>query len=315
MTRLVADIGGTNARFAVVGSDGRPGRAATLICADYDDIGAVLRAGHDRLGVACRQAAIAVAGAVTEDRVTMVNRGWTFSQSGLAAEFDFDRLVVVNDFEAVAWALPALGAADLRNLGPALTPVVTAPSAVLGPGTGLGQSGLVVGPGGRLAVVGEGGHGDFAPQSERQADVWRILHRRFGHVSVERVLSGPGLVNLYQALGELGGEPARLTAPAAIAAADAPPPAPAAVDMFVAILGAAAGNLALTLGARGGVFIAGGIAPTLRDRLAGPSFRRAFEDKGRVADYLKAIPTYLITAPMPGLIGLAALLDRPDGAP
>ena len=317
MTRMVADIGGTNARFALVGPDGRPGQAATLIAADYDDIGAVLRAGHDRLGVPCRQAAIAVAGAITEDRVTMVNRGWTFSRAGLVAEFDFDRLVVVNDFEAIAWSLPALGAADLRHLGPALAPVAGAPSAVLGPGTGLGQAGLLVGPdspmGGQVAVVGEGGHGDFAPQTERQADVWRILHRRFGHVSVERVLSGPGLVNLYQALAELDGAPAPLTAPAAIAAPNAPLPAPAAVDLFIAILGAAAGNLALTLGARGGVFIAGGIAPTLGDRLAGPSFRRAFEDKGRLADYMKAIPTYLITAPMPGLIGLAALLDRRDG--
>ena len=315
MTRLVADIGGTNARFALVEPDGRPGQAATLICADYDDIGAVLRAGYDRLGVACRHAAIAVAGAVTVDRVTMVNRGWTFSRSGLAAELDFDRLVVINDFEAVAWALPALSPADLRNLGPALAPVADAPSAVLGPGTGLGQSGLVVGPGGPMAVVGEGGHADFAPQTEAQTDVWRILHRRFGHVSVERVLSGPGLVNLYQALAELDGKPARLTAPAAIAAAAALAPAPAAVDMFIAILGAQAGNLALTLGARGGVFIAGGIAPSLGGRLAGPSFRRAFEDKGRVADYLKAIPTYLITAPMPGLIGLAALLERTDGPP
>ena len=313
MTRLIADIGGTNARFALAEPGRRPGRAITLICADYGDIAAVLRAGRERLGSSAAQAAIAVAGAVIGDHVTMVNRGWSFSTARLQADLGFDRLVMMNDFEAIAWALPELGDADLRHLGPALAPVKGAACAVLGPGTGLGQSGLAVGPNGAIAVVGEGGHADFAPQNEQQAKVWHVLHRRFGHVSVERVLSGPGLVNLYQALAELDGRPARLTSPAAIAA-DGARPATAAVEMFVAILGALAGNLALTLGALGGVFIAGGMAPALADRLAGPSFRHAFEDKGRVADYLKSIPTFLITAPTPGLIGLAALLDRRDAA-
>ena len=311
MTCLVGDIGGTNARFALAEPGGRPGEAIVLRCDDYEDLAAAVRAGLDRLGAQPASAALAIAGPVHADRVAMTNLNWTFSKSALRAELGLRHLAVVNDFEAIAWALPKLAKTELAPLGPPATAAPGLARAVLGPGTGLGQSGLIPGPGGWAAIAGEGGHIDFAPQNVRQAAVWRRLEDDFDHVSLESVLSGPGLVNLYRALASLEGVPATLDGPADIGAAGAPPPAGEAVAMFSEILGAAAGNLALSLGALGGVYIAGGIVPALADRFDRTAFRRAFEAKGRFQSYLRAVPTYLITAPTPALTGLAHLLDQP----
>ncbi len=314
MTHLVGDIGGTNARFALAEPGKRPAAATVLRCADYEDLAAAVRAGLERLSAKPDKAALAIAGPAHSDQVAMTNLDWTFSKSALQAELGLQRLAIVNDFEAIAWALPKLSDADFAPLGP---PVAAKPGlalAVLGPGTGLGQSGLIPGPGGWAAIAGEGGHTDFAPQDDRQAAVWRHLKNEFNHVSLENILSGPGLINLYSALAAIECLPATLDDPADIGAEGAPPPAGAAIKMFSRVLGAAAGNLALSLGALGGVYIAGGIVPALGDRFDQTGFRRAFEAKGRFEAYLRAVPTFLITAPTPALTGLAHLLDQSQPA-
>ncbi len=316
MADLVADIGGTNARFALVEPDPEsgpaPGEPVALPCADFAGIAEACAAAIARLGAAPRRAALAVAGPVAVpgagDRVTMTNLDWSFSIRKLCRGLGLERLLVVNDFQAIAWSLPALGGGDVEPIGPALAAVEGAACAVLGPGTGLGQSGLIPGPDGAAAIAGEGGHVDFAPQDDDQAEIRGLLLGRRDHVALEDILSGPGLVALYKALGALRGLDAPLDDPAAIAAAGAAEPAGEACAMFARILGQAAGNLALILGAQGGVYIAGGVVPALGARFDHAAFRQGFEAKGRFAPYLRPIPTWLIRHPTPALIGLARLL-------
>jgi glucokinase len=312
---LIADVGGTNVRFALVAADGNPSAIRVLAGADHAGLGAAARAYLDleRPDPAPDRAAIAVASPVVGDRVSMTNRDWSFSISELQAALGLARLVVVNDFTAQALAVPRLGAGETRRLG-AGTAVAGAPIAILGPGTGLGVSGVVEAPGGaRVALATEGGHATLAPADARERAVVGELARRFGHVSIERAVSGPGLANLAAAIAAVDGldvpalAPAEITA-RALAGSDAI--AVEALSMFCAMLGSASGNLALTLGARGGVYIGGGIVLRLGDFLAASAFRDRFEDKGRFRDYLSAIPTWLITADNPALRGLAALLER-----
>ncbi len=316
--RLVADIGGTNARFALQHPGARAGAAVVLRCADHADIETAVRAALERAepAAAPRHAAIAVAAPVTGDRIDMTNHPWAFSQRGLRQALGLERLVVVNDFTAIALAVPRLEADDRRQVGGG-APVVDAPVAVIGPGTGLGVSGLVPTDGGWTPVAGEGGHVDLAPANAREIALLERLQRRFDHVSLERVLSGPGLVNLYRAVAEIDG-----AAPADDAALPTAeqiterarrgvcPLCDESVATFCALLGAAAGDLALTLGARGGVYIAGGIVPKLGPAFDEERFRQRFEAKGRFAAYLAPIPTYVITEARPALIGLAGLLDN-----
>jgi len=315
-TLLVADVGGTNARFAVYRDDAPPGPPVVLASADHDGIEAAIRAALDRLGATetPSEAAIAVAGPVLGDRVAMTNHPWRFSRRALAEAFGFERLIVINDFAAIAHALPHLPE-DAREAIGGGRAVAGAPLVALGPGTGLGVSALVPGASGDRAVAGEGGHVDFAPGDAREDAVLARLRARFGHVSLERLLSGAGLRNLHRALAEIAGEAAPETPAArqitALAAAGACPRSVAATRLFSAVLGAAAGNLALTLGARGGVFVAGGIVPAMGTAFDRARFRARFEDKGRFHDYLAAIPTYLIRAEQPALIGLAARLAAP----
>ncbi len=315
---LIADVGGTNVRFALVAADENPGAIRVLAGADHAGLGAASRAYLDleRPDPAPDRAAIAVASPVIGDRISMTNRDWSFSISELQATLGLARLVVVNDFTAQALAVPRLGAGETRRIG-AGTAVAGAPIAILGPGTGLGVSGVVEAPGGaRVALATEGGHATLAPADARERAVVGELARRFGHVSIERAVSGPGLANLAAAIAAVDGldgalapalAPSEITA-RALAGGDAI--AVEALSMFCAMLGSASGNLALTLGARGGVYIGGGIVPRLGDFLAASPFRDRFEDKGRFRDYLSAIPTWLITADNPALLGLAALLAR-----
>nr|WP_204367248.1 glucokinase [Methylobacterium sp. B34] len=219
-----------------------------------------------------------------------------------------DGLAVINDFTAVALSVPRLAEEDRRQIGDG----AAQPGAVvgvLGPGSGLGLSGLVPGANGRwTALSGEGGHATMAPMSDRESAVLDQLRKSFEHVSAERVLSGPGLVNLYNALMILDGrEPAALTpaqvADSAIGGGD--PHCVEAVEMFCAMLGTVAGNLALTLGARGGIYIAGGIVPKLGPLFTHSRFRKRFMEKGRMHDFLAPIPTYVITHELPAFLGLA----------
>jgi glucokinase len=221
-----------------------------------------------------------------------------------------DRLEVVNDFTANALALPRLGPRDRRQVGSGL-PVAQMPIGVLGPGSGLGVSALVPADGGWIPLASEGGHATMPAATDREDAVLSLMRHRFDHVSAERALSGPGLVNLYAALAELDGVPAAGYTPAqitdpAIGAADRR--CREATEMFCAMLGTVAGNLAVTLGARGGIYIAGGIVPKLGPVFDMSPFRARFEAKGRFRDYLAVIPTYVVTNPVPAFLGLVGLL-------
>ncbi len=312
---LIADIGGTNARFALVGSDGESTGTRVLACADYPGLAVAARAYLDleRPDPAPDRAAIAVASPVVGDRVSMTNRDWSFSIPELRATLGLGQLRVVNDFTAQALAVPRLDSGETYQIGGGIA-IAGAPIAILGPGTGLGVSGLIEAPGGGwIALATEGGHATLAPADARERAVVGALEARFGHVSIERAVSGPGLGNLALAIAAVDGldraalEPDEVTARAL---ADIDPVAVEALSMFCAMLGGAVGNLALTLGARGGVYIGGGIVRRLGGFLEASPFRARFEDKGRFRDYLSAIPTSVITAENSALRGLTALLEQ-----
>jgi glucokinase len=314
--RLLGDIGGTNARFAVCGQDGKAASVRVLPVDDYatlrDAIEAYLTA--EGIGKPLRAAALAVASPMTGDAVKMTNHPWSFSIAELRRDLQIERLDVVNDFTANALAVPHLRPAERVAIGGGKA-VPGAAVAVLGPGTGLGVSGLIPTKAGWSALAGEGGHATMAAGDDQESEVLTRLRRRYGHVSAERVLSGPGLVNLYQTLAEIAGVAAESYTPAQIsdrAIGEEEPLCRDALEMFCAMLGAMAGNLALTLGARGGVYIAGGIVPRLGTRFAGSRFRERFEGKGRFRGYLAAIPTFVITVKEPAFLGLADILaDQP----
>lgn len=312
--RLVGDVGGTQARFGVVAqAGGRIERIAVLACDDHPGLGAAIASYCRQQKVpALAAAAIAIGGAVTGDRVSMTNRGWSFSIESLRRELGLDRLLVLNDFAALALSLPALAADELRRIGGG-TAVVGEPCAVLGPGTGLGVAGLVKQGGAALPLAGEGGHATLSAADEREELVIAYLRREFGHASAERALSGGGLVNLYRFVCARDGIAARDLAPsdvtgAAMSASDVA--CVEAVDLFFGLLGGFAGNLALTLGARGGVYIGGGIVGRLGQAIDRSSFRSRFEAKGRFESYLAAIPVWLIEpSSPPALRGANAALD------
>jgi glucokinase len=309
---LVGDIGATNARFALVAPDGEISKTRVLLCDDYPTIAdAITDYLADANGTKPVAAVLAVAASPTGDEVSLTNHPWTFSIVALRQAIGLKRLKVVNDFHANAAAVPHLAPTERIQVGPGV-PVADAPIGVIGPGTGLGVSALVPTPAGPKAISGEGGHVTMSPADARESAVLEIMRSRYDHVSAERALSGPGLVNLYNTLCELSHvkaaplTAAQITDPK-IGAGDAS--AHEATAMFCAMLGTIAGNLALTLGARGGVYIAGGIVPKLGDAFAQSQFRERFEAKGRFRDYLAAIPTYVIVRPFAALLGASKLLD------
>lgn len=317
--RLLADIGGTYARFAVQQA-GKPARKLHRYrCADFPDIVTAVRTYYRDAKIAAappRLAAIAVAAPITGDRVQMTNHPWRFSIRAVQRTLGFETLIAVNDFLAIAESIPFLGAKDRRKIGGGKA--AFAPIGVIGPGTGLGVGALIPdddGPGDDMlwrAIATEGGHATAAATTEREFAVIRRIQQRHSHVSVERCLSGQGLVNLHRALAEIDGRAAQELTPPDITrrAQRGDPLARETIAMFCAMLGGTAGNLALTYGALGGIYIAGGIVPKLGSLFDTALFRRRFVAKGRYLSYLKPIPIYLITHPLPALIGLAALLDR-----
>jgi len=309
--RLIGDIGGTNARFALA-CNGQCGPLTNLSTEDHPSFESAITAYLGTLDedVRITDAAFAVAGPVRGDRVILTNHNWSFSQAALKAKCGFGSLRIFNDFAAIALAIPHLDKADIEQVGDG-SPDPERPKGVIGPGTGLGVTGLVPdGHGHWIITPGEGGHVTMAPANSRESRLLDILRQRLDHVSAERVLSGDGLAHLYETLCEMDGRRAAQYKPSqitdeAIAAQD--PHCAEAVEMFCQMLGTVAGNLALTLGAHGGIYIAGGIVPRLGSRFAQSGFRARFEAKGRFRDYLRAIPTYVIAHGNPALLGLAKL--------
>jgi len=309
---LVGDIGATNARFGLVSPGGKLLHWQSYACEQYPTIDdALARYLGERAGLPMpRQAAIAVASPVTGDWVAMTNHPWRFSIAALKARFGFDRLEVINDFTALALALPRLGPDDRMTVGGGAS-VPGVPLAVLGPGSGLGVSGLVPCGSGWVALTGEGGHATMAPATDRESAVLDRMRRHFDHVSAERVLSGPGLVNLYNALSEINGVPSLGYTPAQItdlAMRGEDPVCAETTTMFCAMLGTMAANLALILGARGGVYIGGGIVPRLGRFFADSPFRARFQAMGRFESYLAAIPSHVVTHHLPAFLGCASVL-------
>lgn len=309
--RLLADIGGTSARFALETAPGVIEDAATLPVHAYPALADAARDYLAQVGAAgAAHAAVGIANPITGDAVRMTNSHWAFSIEATRQALGLSTLLVINDFTALALALPHLPADELIRIGGG-EPAPDAPLALIGPGTGLGVSGLIPRAGGWTALSGEGGHVSFAPAGRREADVLAWVGERYGHVSNERLISGSGLPLLYQALRALDDAGEETLDAAEISRRGVSGQCPRcreALEIFCGALGGAAANLALTLGARGGVYVGGGIVPRLSGFFEQSPFRRRFEDKGRMSAYLAAIPVYLIVSAYPALPGLAAHL-------
>jgi glucokinase len=308
---LVADIGGTNARFALADLDTLElSKIRQVLCADHPSLEAALGDYVRGLSYVPDRAAIAVAAPVTEEDISLTNSAWFFAKEELCRNLRLKHLHVLNDFEALALSLPHLAGAELHQIG-GMAPVEHAAKAVLGPGTGLGVAGLVWSGDGWIALPGEGGHMSLGAENERQLALLERLRKGRAHLSAERALSGPGLAELYQALAlSRGLQPAPLQPNdvLVLGMSGEDEVAVEALDLFITWLGRFAGDAALLLGARGGVYFGGGIAPKLTAKLASGAFRKAFEEKGRMTAYLAPIPVYVILAEFAALKGAAAFL-------
>ena len=313
---LLGDLGGTNARFALVElAQGAPlVHPRNLRAADHDSAEAAALAYLSEVGRPARltQAMIACAGPVEAGQAPLTNLNWTVSSSGLETRLGLQRARLINDLEAVAWSTPVLGPRDVHVLGGIRTGALGGALAVVGAGTGFNASACLRGPGGDQVMVGEAGHASLAAIDELEMEVVRRLAVRFGRVSIERAVSGPGILNLYQALCDIRRTPVvcEVNEEVTRLARDGDPCARDAIEMFCGLLGGVAGDLALTYGARGGVFIAGGIAPTMLEELGASAFRRRFEAKGRFRPFLETIPTRVITHPHAALLGAARALEQ-----
>jgi glucokinase len=317
---LLADIGGTNARFGwLAAGSSTPEHIQTLPTAQHHGPAVAaseyLQDLRTRLGAAYeppRAAAWAVATAVAGDEVRFTNSGWSFSRAAARQALALDELLVLNDFEALALSLPRLQAHQVRHFGGPAQGLPGAALAVIGPGTGLGVAGLLPTAQGWTAVPGEGGHATLAAADDFDAAVLAAVRREYAHVSAERLLSGIGLPVLHAAVAQVLGQTGPLltageVVEGALQAGD--PVCNRTVDSFCALLGGFAGNVALTLGARGGVYIGGGIVPRLGERFFQSAFRQRFESKGRFQAYLQAVPTALITDTLAALTGSAFALE------
>ena len=308
----MADIGATTTRCALLDDKGQEVAPESFENSDFTGVAGVLSVylDHRRASDRPTRAVLAVAAPIAGDEVQMINIDWRFSQGELQEKLRLKRLEVVNDFAAIAWAMPLLTPADVVRIGGGES-VPRTTLAALGPGSGLGVSALVPAADGWALMAGEGGHVSMPAATREEQDVIALLRDRFdGHCSAERVLSGPGLVNLYVALAELAGRGRPMVTPEDVTnlARQSEPLARKTLAMFFAMLGTVATNLAVTTGARGGVYIAGGIVPRLVEQLAKSEFRARFENKGRYRPYLSAIPTHVITASLPAFRGLKYLL-------
>jgi glucokinase len=310
---LVADIGGTNARFAISSADGALHEVHVLHAAKFPKIDDAISA---YLGDLKRphpsQACFAVACPAKGPEIKLTNSSWRFAKADLRQAFGFERFVVINDFEALAASVPILGGAQLAELRPG-TPDPTSVSLVIGPGTGLGVGAFVPAGKGAWAVIsGEGGHVGFAPNTDQEVRLWQRMREKYGRVSTERVLNGAGLVNIYRFMAdEAGQHVGEVDAPEisrrALAGEEL---ATNAVQMFFDMLGSVTGDLALAFGSRAGVYIGGGITPKLLDFARRSRFIERFLDKGRVAAILQSMPIWVILEERAALYGVRRQFDR-----
>lgn len=312
--RLVADVGGTNARFALEVSPQELEKIETLPTSDYDSFPAAIRAYLEKAGSPkIKHASIAIANPVVGDWVQMTNHHWAFSIETTRQALELDTLLVINDFTAQALAISTVPKRELLQVGGS-APIENEPIAVIGPGTGLGVSGLIPnGQGGYTALAGEGGHVSFSPFDHTEIQIWQYANRKYGHVSAERFLSGAGLSLINEALAHREGIERPPLDPAEIskqALSGSSPLARLSLDIFCAMLGTVSSNLALTLGARGGVYLAGGIIRRFIEYFVTSPFRNRFESKGRFEGYLAAIPVYIVLSQHPGLSGAAVALSN-----
>lgn len=316
---LLADIGGTNARFATVRRGSMELEHINKLKGhDYASIDAAIAVylrglpeNTSRPSSAC----LAIAAPIEGDRITMTNLAWSFSVASLRESLGLEHLLVINDFKAVARSIPELKGETLHSIGGG-KPKNDAPAVVLGPGTGLGVSALVFAGGKPTAIQTEGGHIGFAPSDRVEMKILERLWDKYDRVSVERLLSGPGLVNLYESLAAINHrsiEPLRPELVTQRALSGECADCREALDRFFGILGSVAGDLALAVGAEGGVFVAGGIVPRMLNEIRQSDFRARFESKGRFSQYVAAMSTMVVTEPHPGLLGSAALFNDMHG--
>jgi glucokinase len=310
---LLADIGGTNARFALL-KGGRLGEIEHIPVADYPNVGDAIAAFLSRQTPqpAVATVVLAIAAPVAGDRCTITNSRWVIDGAELRAAFQFSTVRLINDFEAVALSLPQLIEADLFSIGGGKAQFGE-PMLVLGPGTGFGAAALVWRNGQAFPIATEGGHSTLPSSSRREDAIIEHLRQRFGHVSIERAVSGPGLENLYRGIATLDGLSVPMRNPTEITQAGFQGDCAAsrmALETFCAMLGTVAGDFALTFRTLGGVYIAGGIAPRITNFLARSEFRARFEAKGRFRSYLERIPTRIIIHPDVTFLGLKALAEN-----
>lgn len=318
--RLVADIGGSNIRLGwLSGPEASVEHVRKLKVDDFPSPVEAVRAYLDEIRVDCgqqfaqpRRAAFAVATAVAGDQIDLTNGMWRFSAEATRRALELDNLLVLNDFAALAWSLPGLRQDQLRPHGAAM-PAPHGTLAVIGPGTGLGVAGLIQTGQGWSVIAGEGGHATLAPADDFESELLACVRSEYSHVSAERLLSGIGMPVLHKAVCSVQGlawseRSTEDIVAAGLAGRDAA--CDRTLEVFCALLGSFAGNVALTLGARGGVYIGGGIVPRLGDRFFATDFRRRFEAKGRFSAYLANIPTAVITDTLTALSGAARAIDQ-----
>ncbi|MBQ5941309.1 glucokinase [Massilia sp. AB1] len=311
--RLLADIGATHARFGLETAPGVLSKVAVLRCDEYSGIVPLLDAYLAQIqGTRILHAAFALANPISGDTIRMTNRDWQFSTDEVRRTLGLSTLLIVNDFTALAMALPGFQPKDLLQVGGG-APQSHAVAGLLGPGTGLGVSGVIPTMDGFVTLGSEGGHVNFAPADEREFAILQYAWREWQHVSNERLISGPGMEIIYRALAQRNGVNAPPRDAAAIVAGALEADDPLCLEVlecFCGMLGGAAANLAVTLGAFGGIFIGGGIVPRIAEWFATSPFRARFEAKGRFTDYLAQIPTYVIMTPNPALYGVSTILSE-----
>jgi glucokinase len=303
---LVADIGGTNARFALADPVTLAlSHVGQMLCSRHGSIEAALAAYLSALPVKPRSAALAIAGPVSGERIALTNSHWSFGKDELRRAAGLDAIHVLNDFEALALSLPSLAPAELHQIG-GVPPEPHATKVVLGPGTGLGVAGLLWSGERWIAVAGEGGHASLGARDDAELELLKWLATSGEPVSAEQAISGPGLRALHRVIAAASGRatPDGVDVVAEALSGDAD--AGAALGQFITWLGRFAGSMALAFGARGGVYIGGGIAPKITAALAAGSFREAFEQNGRMSAYLAPIPIFIILAEFATLKGAAA---------